>query len=294
MIIWERKISVYDRDIEEREDLAWRVTSPITYKTCEWANVGINIVAFLVTFYFFNFNILAHAVAFILLDAALCVVDRLVFMTFPSKHPANTELEAAQKRVLKLHKALEKARKMKDNARYGGFFYEIGIDEVRWLQDTIEDEDEFIEAELAKVQKIEAKTNQKVSKDYANKREYFIALQHKFNYFIAEYKYAFLNEICLEVKELVELLDKKPMGYEMIPHNLYLHLDELLVVLNKYTELDNEQKKNYISDIKKVSEYLKRNIEQLEKRISALETEDIEISLSVLLKDLAKGDDKDV
>ena len=23
------------------------------------------------------------------------------------------------------------------------FFYEIGIDEVRWLQDTIEDEDEF-------------------------------------------------------------------------------------------------------------------------------------------------------
>jgi uncharacterized protein YdeI (YjbR/CyaY-like superfamily) len=80
----------------------------------------------------------------------------------------------------------------------------------------------------------------------------------------------------------------------MIPHNLYLHLDELLVVLNKYTELDNEQKKNYISDIKKVSEYLKRNIEQLSKRISALETEDIEISLSVLLKDLAKGDDKDV
>ena len=76
------------------------------------------------------------------------------------------------------------------------------------------------------------------------------------------------------------------MGYSLISSNLYLYLDELQNILNKWGELSEEQKQKYESDVKKISVALSKNIDELNSRISKLETEDLEVSISVLLKEL--------
>ena len=294
MIVWYRNLKVQDRDVEDREYLASMVSSPSTYRFVYGLNIGINITLFFITCYFFQFNPIAHAIAFILLDFVLSVVDYLVFTYFPYNHPANTEVEAAQKRIKKMLRKQAWLKERKDNKPYGGWLYECYSNEYRWLTNSIEMEEVFINQELKKIKEQEVKENTKKSKDYTSKQDYFVALQDKLHYLIQNHDYKFLTPVLENIKSLMNVLNDKPIGYEMIPHKLYLHLDELLLVLEKFAGLDEDLKQEYIKDIEKISVYLSQSVENISDRIKDLETESIEVSIAVLLKELSKEVDKDV
>lgn len=237
---------------------------------------------------------MAYAIAFIFLDFILSIVDYLVFTYFPYNHPANTELKVAQKRLKKMLRKQSVLQEKLEHSSYGAWRHERLRQEWRWLSNAIEIEELFVADELKKIKTQELSENNKMSKDYSDKHEYFIALHDKLQYLIKEKQYVFLESVLLSVSSLMKLLDQKPIGYEMISHRLYLHLDELLIVLEKFHELDDDLKQNYIKDIEKISLYLSKNIESISDRISEMETEGIEISISVLLKELTKEGNKDV
>ena len=131
---------------------------------------------------------MAYAIAFILLDFILSIVDYLVFTYFPYNHPANTDVEAAQKRMKKMLRKQAWLKEKKDNKPYGGWLYECYSREYRWLTNSIETEEDFINNELQKIKEQEVKNNTKKSKDYTSKQDYFIALQDKLHYFFVELK----------------------------------------------------------------------------------------------------------
>lgn len=294
MIVWYRNIKMRDRDVEERDDLAAMVSSPNSYKFSHNLNIALNCIVFFTTLYFFQFNVFAHAIAFILLDFILSIVDYLVFTKIPSSHPANNDITAAQKRFKKMERRKAVLQEKVDCYPYGGWFYEKYRNELNWLNNTMETEEFFIKEELGKIKKQEIAENKRTSKDYSDKHDYFVALQEKLQYLINEKQYNFLKSVLNNVSSLMNLLEQKPIGYEMISHKLYLHLDELLIVLEKFSDLDDDLKQEYIDDIEKISVYLSKNIESISDRISEMETESIEISIAVLLKELSKEVEQDV
>ena len=294
MIVWYRNTTLKNRDVEDREYLASIVASPATYKFVYSLNIFLNVVLFFAVFYFFRFNLMAYAVAFILLDFVLSIVDYLTFTYFPYHHPATTEVEAAQKRVKKMLRKHAWLQEKRDSLQYGGWRYEYYSREHKWLTNTIEMEEHFVNQELEKIKKQEAKENTRRSKDYTDKQDYFLALQDKLYYLIQDDGYVFLTSVLNNIKTLLSVLETKPIGYELIPHKLYLHLDELLLVVEKFSGLDEDLKQDYIKDIEKISKYLSQSVENISDRITEMETENIEVSIAVLLRELAKEVDNNV
>ena len=91
---------------------------------------------------------------------------------------------------------------------------------------------------------------------------------------------------------LCEVLDEKPVGYALIRESLYIHLDELQSILLKLSSTDEQTYSVYKDSLIQVIKLLQNNIDDLITRIKKYETDDIEISLNVLLNDLSKSDDK--
>ena len=102
---------------------------------------------------------------------------------------------------------------------------------------------------------------------------------------------SFLSPILKSMNTLIATLDKKPMGYGLIPNTLYIYLDELQNILERLIGLEDEKRERYIKDIEKISTALSENIETLIDRITKLETEDIEVSITVLLNELTRNED---
>lgn len=120
-------------------------------------------------------------------------------------------------------------------------------------------------------------------------------MRDKLHYFITKHNMKFLNPIYGSVFRLIVTLEKKPFGYEMVSNTTYIHLDELQNVLTKMTGFDETQREKYESDVNKIANALSQSIERLSERISKVETESVEVSIAVLMKELVdEGEIKDV
>ena len=75
----------------------------------------------------------------------------------------------------------------------------------------------------------------------------------------------------------------------MISVSLYVYLDELHGITTKLVGLNENQKEKHMKDVSKISEALSNNIDNLNERISAVENQDIEVSIDVLLKELTES-----
>ena len=111
-------------------------------------------------------------------------------------------------------------------------------------------------------------------------------MRNKIAYFIKTYDVTFLNNVLSSIDELNKTLDKKPIGCTLIPGTMYAYLDELQNILSKWVDLDSAQKNMYEKDINRISEAISKFINSLNERIVRLETEDIEVGISVLLNEL--------
>jgi hypothetical protein len=156
-------------------------------------------------------------------------------------------------------------------------------------------ERKYIDAELSKVKEAEIKTDKKKSRDYTDKKDYLIQMRDKLQYFKTKHGMNFLESIYDSVFKLIDILEKKPFGYEMVPNKTYIHLDELQNILTQMSGFDDKQRSVYEQDIDKISNALSQDIERLVERISKSETESVEVSIAVLMKELIdEGEIKDV
>jgi hypothetical protein len=153
-------------------------------------------------------------------------------------------------------------------------------------------ESKYIDAELQKVKEAEIQANNKQSRDYADKKDYFFALKDKLVYFIGKHDMEYLSSVLMSVNSLINTLEKRPLGYEMVPNTIYIYLDELQKILTQISNYDEERRSRYEPDVDRIAKALSKNIEQLNDRIERTETADVEVSIAVLLKDLTNGEEE--
>jgi hypothetical protein len=168
-------------------------------------------------------------------------------------------------------------------------------EELSALKTFIEFETDWVEHKLKPYKEAEMEaivaTEQRPAKEYNDKAEYFAILKEKLAYFISNHNFTFLKPIADSLDRLVELLNTKPEGYSLVPTTLYIYMDELQRVLNKLVGLQTLQMGAYMEDLMKVSGSLSKNIDRTISRIEKLDTNDIEVSLSVLISELAKEEE---
>ena len=304
LIIWnrKRKYDWHHSTVEVREELAEEMATPCTLRRIHILNIVINIVVLFAVLFAFGFNLLALGVAFILTDFVLCIIDHLVFVEIPYRKSMNISLTEAQKRLEKIKKekdiiagkivAYQTAHCDKcwicsgECAKYH-WFHRLK-NERDFLACIIKREESYINSELQKIKTEEIKKDDKTSKEYSDKKEYLHAMKEKIAYFVSTCNMQFLTPVLYSVNLLIETLEKKPIGYNMVPNNLYIHLDELQNILGKLSALDVDKQDIYIKDIEKISEGLSENINSLIARITKIETDDIEVGIAVLLQELDK------
>lgn len=309
MIVWDRN-SQYRTKLssEDREEIAFNISTPTNLKKAEKWNTAINIIVPIITFLIFDLNIIAFGISFILTDLILCFADQMIYVKIPYTRNQKMSLDDVQKRIDKLKKKkddlsaeLEKFRdKECRECRY--YYYnsctdcrsvKIAVNEIRILNDFIVQEEEYLKSELEKIKEKEIETNNKKSKDYSNKKQYLIDIRDKLKYYKSKKGMDFLAPTLKSVKTLISTLDKKPVGYNLISNTLYIYLDELQNILGRLETLEDSKREKYVADIEKISVALSENIDNLINRITKLETEDLEVSITVLLNELNRKEDED-
>lgn len=311
MIVWDRD-SQYKTKLspEEREDIALNISTPRSIKKVQKLNNVINFIVPIFVFWIFGFNLIAFAISFIVFDIILCFVDQMTYVILPYHRSKNMSLDAVQKRIDELKKEKDKISKdltefRKTECRECRYHYydnctdckdvRLAVSEIRTLNQFIKSEEAYLNKELEKIKEKEVEANNKTSKDYSDKKQYLIDIRDKLKYYKTKKNMEFLAPILKSIKVLISTLEKKPIGYTLVSNTLYIYLDELQKILEKLISLDDEKKEIYLRDIEKISIALSENINNLINRISKLETEDIEVSITVLLNELNReGEEKNV
>jgi hypothetical protein len=307
MVVWNRDLTYKNKlTSEEREDIARSVATPGTIRRAEKINNLINIWLPVIIFWFTDFNLIALTIAFIATDIVLCTYDHLRFIVIPHFITMNMSLGDAQKRIEKMtQQRNELNRDIKEyhdehcgcrcrgNCNYCTLTY-MEKDRDR-ITNFIDRERKYVDAELAKIKESEIQADTKKSKDYTDKKDYLIQMRDKLHYFKTKHNMKFLNSVYDSVFRLIDILERKPFGYEMVPNKTYIHLDELQNILTQMAGFDDKQRIKYEQDVNKIANALSKDIEQLAERISKSETESVEVSIAVLMKELVdEGEMKNV
>jgi hypothetical protein len=308
MVVWNRDLTYKNRlTSEEREDIARSVATPGTIRRAEKINNLINIWLPVIIFWLTDFNLIALTIAFVATDIILCTYDHLRFIIIPHFVTMNMSLSDVQKRIEKMTQQRDElSRDIKEyydehcrhnkcprNCNYCALTY-MEKDRDR-LTTFINSEQKHVDTELSKIKEAEMQADTKKSKDYTDKKDYLIQTRDKLHYFKTKHDMKFLDSIYDSVFRLIDVLEKKPFGYEMVPNKIYIHIDELQNILTQMAGFDNEQRSRYEQDVNKIANALSQDVERLVERVSKSETESVEVSIAVLMKELVdEGEMKNV
>lgn len=312
MLIWNRdtNIEAID-DVDDREYVISSMLSKDEELLLNFVDILINVTIPAIIICFFKFNLLAFAIGFILTDIILNTIDWICFIRIPYNKTMNASLPYLQKRlekinnkVAKIDMELESQRKKHCNGcsgyRGNSFSYHCSdceyvedlLREKRRWKDIQEQETKYINRELEKINQEKAQNDTRSSKDYTDKKEFLINSKEKFKYYKTKHDMSIVTPIIKSLKELIKILEEKPIGYSMISTKTYLYIDETLNILEQLINMDEDLKERYLDKISQISNELARTVNELIERIERLEVEDIEVSMTVLLNELTKSEDK--
>lgn len=269
-------------------------------------------VLFLCDFQIFaNWNIVKIGVAFVIFDIVLGFVDNYLVNVKPYKENAKLkDVTKYQKYVSELEKKVEelgkkKAAFAKENCAkcsYRYWYSGVGVNTYRcekslqhqcpifqeydWYDKELYYHKRKLEALLEEMKTEQVLSNEKVSSDYQDKLVYFKDMQIKFEHLSKKSKG--LTPVSKSLKNLITLLETKPIGLTFVPNTVYIYLDELQTISTKLEGLDKEQQERYADKFGKVAKALSENIDDINRRIDNYETEDIEVGLNVLFSELVK------
>ena len=299
----------------ERIVNADKTYSPSVVEKHKKINTYLNIafclfVLFLCDFQIFtNWNIVKIGVAFVIFDIVLGFVDNYLVNVKPYKENAKLkDVAKYQKYVSELEKKVEELYKKKlefakeNCAKCSYRYWYTGVNPYRcekslqhqclifqeydWYDKELAYHKMKLEALLEEMKTEQVLSNEKVSSDYQDKLVYFKDMQIKFEHLSKKSKG--LTPVSKSLKNLIILLETKPIGLTFVPNTVYIYLDELQTISTKLEGLDKEQQERYADKFGKVAKALSENIDDINRRIDNYETEDIEVGLNVLFSELVK------
>lgn len=159
-------------------------------------------------------------------------------------------------------------------------------DEKNCLQTYLKFENVWVAESLTKYKQEELEMMQKPAKDYEDKRIFFEEFKERLEFHIQTNHLYCLKVVLDSVDELINTLNKRPNGYELVPTMFYVYIDELQKILVKIVRRDKDQIDFHMQDLTNVANALSQNINRMVSRINDSETAEIDIGLSVLLKEL--------
>ena len=144
----------------------------------------------------------------------------------------------------------------------------------------------WVDEKLTQFKQEELEMMQKPAKEYEEKRLFFAEFKERLEMYISTYKLTNLKVVLAAMDELTNILNKRPNGYELIPTMFYVYIDELQKIVAKICKREQEHINLHMQDLTNVANALSQNIYQMIERIHESETTEIDIGLSVLLKEL--------
>ena len=280
-------------------------------------NDMLNVIAPIIALIILDFDIFTSykivwlAIIYIAFDILMIMLDNFLFNIYPYKQSIKLQditrrqeyVQQLQIKFEKIQKEFLAFRQRECSNCYNYLSRSKRCDsqnkcsiwkDYEFYQKKLDKEKKILEAEFEKIEQSSIETNNKISNEYNDKLEYFKDLEKKYSFYANSKELHVLLPVVKSLKELLEILNKKPNVIVLIPSNIYLYLDELQKVIIKLDLLNEEQKSRYYTMISEITKALAKNIEALNERIDKSETEDIEISLNVLYSELVNKEEKDV
>ena len=278
----------------ERIVNADKVYSPSVVEKHKKINTYLNIafclfVLFLCDFQIFtNWNIVKIGVAFVIFDIVLGFVDNYLVNVKPYKENAKLkDITKYQKYVKKKKKKVEELGKKKlafakeNCAKCSYRYWYDSVNQYRcdknlqyqcpifqeydWYDKELKYHKKKLEALLEEMKTEQVLSNEKVSSDYQDKLVYFKDMQIKFEHLAKKSKG--LTPVSKSLKNLITLLETKPIGLTFVPNTVYIYLDELQTISTKLEGLDKEQQERYADKFGKVAKALSENIDDINRRV---------------------------
>ena len=113
--------------------------------------------------------------------------------------------------------------------------------------------------------------------------------RQEITYYVENHNISSISCVGDAIDNLLGAVNQKSAGVKLISNNLFVYFNELKYILEKYITLNNENKEKYNITITEIAERLSANIEEICDNIEKFETDDIEVSMSVLLKELKES-----
>lgn len=281
---------------KDRKDIAMVVLDEKTRKVLKITNVVANIAIPAAVCISSNCNLLFVFGAFVATDVVMNIIDHYLTVIKPHQVLRDGLVSDAKKQfqIFQDKKdALDK--KINDRDKSIRLKNTVSLDEYLSWQDErdaldtfLKYESEWFEKKLIPYKDEEIKNLQTPAKDYADKRMFFAAFAGQIEQYITLYNINCLNPVAAATKSLMEILDAKPDGYEIVPQMLYVYINEFQKTLVKVSSLTNSQMKEHTEELVKVSNALSKHMNQLVEKINNADFEEIDLSLSVLIQELEK------
>ena len=309
MLVWKKdKEYSFSKSQKEREKQFLEMADPSLSKRISNLNNALNIAVATGAFVLSGGNLLVTGLSFVGLDFVLNFADNFFLNYIPYKKNIKMSIIKRQKLLDNIKnkkdywvKELEKFEKNHcEDCRweYSGCtkcaYHKKCLKNKRYYTSIYNEQKEIVDAELKEIKQAEIESNTKRSSDYKDKLEFLISAKDRIEFFDDKFVSVSLKKISQSLGELIIVLNDKPQGFQMLRGSLMTYLDELLNILEMWQSLDNVKKESYKADIEKISKVLGESVAGLTERISNMEVQDIEVSISVLLNELSVQSENEI
>ena len=125
-------------------------------------------------------------------------------------------------------------------------------------------------------------------KKVVENNDYFANVANQLNDWINKERYDFLIPLRKSVNSISQILKTKPNGKKIIPTSLSAKLETILILLNTVSDLENDEKRKYIEEIKDVSKKLNEEIQLLVLKLNKVKDDEVSTEIDSMLEELKK------
>ena len=277
-----------------------------------WLNVAVP----LVMYFTIGLNLITFGIVFIAMDVILNLFEQLFFITLPYLLSKTKNISVIQRRINSIKKKKEKVEKRisflrdkhcKNCERVCSWnredctrcdTMEKLCDKKDALERMIRREEKYIETLNIKPSKV--KENKKIEKQQnkpakiveekkvVENNDYFANVANQLNDWINKERYDFLIPLRKSANSISQILKTKPNGKKIIPTSLSAKLDTILILLNTVSDLENDEKRKYIEEIKDVSKKLNEEIQLLVLKLNKVKDDEVSTEIDSMLEELKK------
>ena len=316
MLVWNRDKQHYFLSPSDRKRYIYSMQLGNCVKWFETLSFWLNVAVPLVMYFTIGLNLITFGIVFIAMDVILNLFEQLFFITLPYLLSKTKNISVIQRRINSIKKKKEKVEKRisflrdkhcKNCERVCSWnredctrcdTMEKLCDKKDALERMIRREEKYIETLNIKPSKV--KENKKIEKQQnkpakiveekkvVENNDYFANVANQLNDWINKGRYDFLIPLRKSVNSISQILKTKPNGKKIIPTSLSAKLDTILILLNTVSDLENDEKRKYIEEIKDVSKKLNEEIQLLVLKLNKVKDDEVSTEIDSMLEELKK------